>query len=135
MEEINRIIKAEIDKQVQAQVTSFIEHVSRTYDISMKVLLRELSRMGETPRAETPVAGQCLGVNASNGKRCKFSATHNGFCKKHIDQWKPPPPPRSPTKVCPVIKHNHTIPPLFSENCPACAKTVNQPKENMLINI
>ena len=136
MEQINEIIQKEIDKQVQQKMTSFIEHISKTYDISMKVLLRDLMR-SEPPSEDknTPRGVQCMGV-CSNRKRCKFSAGPNGYCKKHSDQWKPPPPPpQSPSKVCQVIKHTHTIPPLFDANCPACAKKVKTPKDNLLINI
>ena len=138
MDQITEIIQKEIDKQVQQKMTTFIEHISKTYDISMKVLLRDLLR-SDPPAVDKhlPVGVQCMGVCA-NRKRCKFGAGSNGFCKKHIDQWKPPPPPpqsSTPNKVCPVIKHTHTIPPLYDPNCPACTKKVNAPKDKLLINI
>ena len=136
MEEINKLIQKEIEKQVQNKITTFIEHVSVTYDISMKILLRDFSRLNTCEEiAMNHKSGQCIGVNMSNGKRCKFGAGSTGYCKKHIDQWKPPPPPRSPTTVCQIVKHTHTIPPLFDAKCPACAAQVNKPKENLLINI
>lgn len=136
MDQITEIIQKEIDKQVQQKMTAFIEHISRTYDISMKVLLRDLMRTDPpAPEKHSPTGVQCMGVCA-NRKRCKFSAGSNGYCKKHTDQWKPPPPQLcTPSKVCPVIKHTHTIPPLYDPNCPACVKKVNAPKDKLLINI
>ena len=136
MDQITEIIQKEIDKQVQQKMTAFIEHISKTYDISMKVLLRDLMRTDPPPPEKQSHSGvQCMGVCA-NRKRCKFSAGPNGFCKKHIDQWKPPPvQSSSPTKVCQVIKHTHTIPPLHDPTCPACVKKVNAPKDKLLINI
>ena len=44
MEEIQALIEKEIDRRVQEKLTTFIELVSKTYDISMKVLLRDLSK-------------------------------------------------------------------------------------------
>lgn len=133
MEQINKLINQEIDKQVQARITTFIEHISRTYDISMKVLLRDLTSALEEKNEEVqPGFVQCLGVNQSNRKRCKFGAGPTGYCKKHRDQYRPPP---SPSKVCTVIEHTHTMPPLFDPNCPVCVKKDNKPKDKLLITI
>ena len=134
MEEINAIIKREIDRKVEAKMTAFIELISYTYDISLKVLLRDLERSGDEPEVKTP-GKQCLGMCA-NRKRCKFSAGSQGYCKKHMDQWKPPPPPRREPSLISHCDHNHTIPPLFSPTCPKCvADNVTKPKGNLLINI
>ena len=137
MEEINKLIQNEIEQKVQSKITTFIEHVAVTYDISMRVLLRDFSRLNSGEEASAPPApSKCLGVCASTKKRCKFSPGPTGYCKKHIDQWKPPPPPmRTPTKVCTIIKHTHAIPTVFDPECPACARSINKRKENLLINI
>ena len=52
MEEINQLIRKEIDKQVEVKMTAFIELISKTYDISLKVLLRDLEK---TELVEKPV--------------------------------------------------------------------------------
>ena len=138
MDQITEIIQKEIDKQVQKKMTTFIEHISITYEISMKVLLRDLMKTDPLPLEKHLSTGvQCMGVCA-NHKRCKFSAGSNGYCKKHTEQWKPPPTqPKltTPSKVCTVIQHTHTIPPLYDPNCPACVKKDDAPKEKLLINI
>jgi hypothetical protein len=138
MEEINAIIQKEINKQVQNKLTTFIEHVSVTYDISMKVLIRDLMKTLETPESEktnTPLGVQCMGV-CSNRRRCKFSAGPNGYCKKHTDQWRPPPPPPPIVSTNPVVKHTHSGIRLFDPNCPACKlQKDNRPKDKLLINI
>lgn len=137
MEEITALVEREIEKRTQERITAFIERISVTYDISMKVLLREFSRVGVGEVIKLPEQKkQCLGVTTSSRKRCKFTAGPCGYCKKHMDQYKPPPPtPRSPTRVDNFVRHTHTIPPLFDKNCPACINIKNAPKDNLLINI
>lgn len=86
MEEINKLIEQEIERQVQSKLNKFIEVVSKTYGIPMNVLLRDMKGMSEE---KSPVCQQCMGSTAA-GKRCKFFATANGYCKKHHNQYKPP---------------------------------------------
>jgi len=127
MDQIRELIEKEIERRVQEKLTTFIELVSNTYDISMKVLLRDLSR-------KTTTGNVCMGVTA-NGKRCKFSATSNGFCKKHLYQFRPPPQMPKTTICCTPI-HNHTIPPLFSPHCPACIiSQEKRPQDKLLIDM
>jgi len=134
MEEIKTIIKREIDRQVELKMTAFIELISQTYDISLKVLLRDLERTDGSSEVKTS-GKQCLGV-CVNRKRCKFHAGSQGFCKRHMDQWKPPPLPRREPSIVTPCEHNHTIPPLFSATCPKCiADNVNKPKGKLLIEM
>ena len=134
MEEIQAIIEKEIDRRVQEKLTTFIELVSKTYDISMKVLLRDLSKPIDGNTETTGCGPICMGVT-TNGKRCKFGATTHGYCKKHLYQRKPQT--NTNTVVCQKVnEHNHTIPPLFSASCPACIKSREQtPKEKLLIDM
>ncbi len=135
MEEIQALIEKEINRRVQEKLTTFIELVSKTYDISMKVLLRDLSKPS-CGNAEPVGCGPiCMGVTA-NDKRCKFSATTHGYCKKHLYQRKPQVITTPPVVCQRVNEHNHTIPPLFSPTCPACIKSREQtPKEKLLIDM
>jgi len=87
MEHITKVIEDEIQKRVEAKVTKFIEMVAKTYDISIKSLLHDLARAKSNSELETT---QCMGFTPK-GKRCKFSATHDGYCKKHIHQKKQRP--------------------------------------------
>lgn len=136
MEEIQALIEKEIDRRVQEKLTTFIELVSKTYDISMKVLLRDLSKQSSGNTEAVGCGPICMGVTA-NGKRCKFGATTHGYCKKHLSQRKPQPSPTSTPVVCQMVnEHNHTIPPLFCSTCPVCVKSREQtPKEKLLIDM
>ncbi len=134
MEEIQALIEKEIDRRVQEKLTTFIELVSKTYDISMKVLLRDLSKPSGGNTEPVGCGPICMGVTA-NGKRCKFSATTHGYCKKHLYQRKPQAS-TAPVVCQRVNEHNHTIPPLFCSTCPACIKSREQtPKEKLLIDM
>ena len=48
--------------------------------------------------------------------RCKNTPKENGYCKLHSDQYKPP------IHHIQTVKHNHTLPPLYKEGCPACER-------------
>ena len=130
MEDIKRIIDEHIEKEVQNKMTIFIEYISNTYGISMKVLLRDFEKSSKN--TETSYK-QCLGVNITNNKRCSFAAGSCGYCKKHISQYKPPRPVRPPNAVD-VVRHNHPVPTLFCPDCPMCIKNKNQSKDNLLID-
>jgi len=148
MEEIQALIEKEIERRVQEKLTTFIELVSRTYDISMKVLLRDLGKKGSNSTDSVGCGDMCMGVTAK-GKRCTFGATHQGYCKKHLYQKKPerPRPPMRVQSADPVgglvpsepgsgPKHNHTIPPLFCATCPACKHDrENKPTQKLLIDM
>ena len=133
MDEIKRIIEEQIDNEVQNKMTIFIEYISNTYGISMKVLLRDFEKMANTERTVVTSSKQCMGVNASNKKRCKFAAGPCGYCKKHLDQYKPPRPVPPPSPVS-TVKHNHPVHTLFCPDCPSCQKNKNQSKDNLLID-
>lgn len=137
MEEIQALIEKEIERRVQEKLTTFIELVSRTYDISMKVLLRDLGKKGSNNTETVGCGDICMGVTAK-GKRCTFGATHQGYCKKHLYQKKPerPRPPMRVQSAEPGPKHNHTIPPLFCATCPACKQDrENKPTQKLLIDM
>jgi len=139
MEEIQTLIEKEIERRVQEKLTTFIELVSKTYDISMKVLLRDLGKKASNNPEFVGCGDMCMGVTAK-GKRCTFGATHQGYCKKHLYQKKPerPRPIRAQSEEPsePVLKHNHTIPPLFCPTCPACKQDrENKPMQKLLIDM
>lgn len=142
LEALTRIFDEEVDKRVNEKLTKYVEYVSKNYDISMKLLLRDLQNIDElstnTPKAkETGTPGQCLGINKSSGRRCKFKSKHShGYCNKHLDQVpkKPVTVRKKAVTTGEILIHNHTIPPIFSKDCPACVKT-NESKENLLIDI
>ena len=137
-ETIEEKIEKEIDKQVEVRVTKFVEYVSTTYDISLKILLRDLRNIDEldSPK-KTTKNGYCLGLTAK-GERCKFKAKNKGYCGRHQDQIPKKPKVRKPKKeqeieMQEVLRHNHNVPPIFDPQCPACNLT--KTPENVLIEL
>lgn len=133
MNEITRLIDAEVDRrvaervaeevnrQITARINSILEKISQTYDISMRQLLRDLAAIDQ----QIPQPGKtcCLGVTAKK-VRCTRPGNHDGYCKNHHCQK---PVTRVPitTTVVPVlaaVEHTHTLPPLFMRGCPACER-------------
>lgn len=143
LQALTTLFEEEMDKKINIKMTKYVEYISKTYDISLKLLLRDLEKIDELSAAtatgsESAVPlkpGHCIGI-CVNGKRCSRKAKNGaGFCKIHTGQ--------TPTKPILVkqhakcgggVEHNHTIPPLFSKNCPACA-VKNGSRDNLLIDI
>ena len=137
LQALTKIFEDEVEKKVNEKLNKYIEHVSKTYDISMKLLLRDLQNIDDLTTINSKGSkpggkpGQCLGIN-SNSKRCKFQGKIDGYCSRHVDQK---PRHSVPVKTTePVIEHNHTIPPMFSKDCPACNHK-NKSRDNLLIDI
>ena len=116
-EQICKLINDEVKIQVNKILTSYAERISIRHTIPLRILLEDI---GIDVKID-----QCLGVSKS-GKRCKFHASTNGYCKKHQEQKKP--------ETCISLENKHTHPPtiLFQSGCPVCEK---RPKEKMLISL
>lgn len=127
MDHIVQLLEEEIDKRVNERLTQILEKVSRTYDISMRQLLRDVSVL------ET-AATSCRGLTAK-GKPCRHPVTKDGYCFQHLKQ-KPnttvvvSAPPQSQTHV--EYTHTHTLPPLFLAGCPACQKNRSS-RDNLMM--
>ena len=124
MSQIQELIETEIENRVNERITRFADKVSKNYRIPLAILLRDFGALEPTSTPSTAQrnrSGDCLGVCA-NGNRCAFRAVNDGYCKKHQGQKKA----AEPTKVDKPI-HNHTIPPLFCADCPACKR--NRPAD------
>jgi hypothetical protein len=104
--------KNRIETEYADKLTEMLMKISKTYDISFRQLLRDVS-------IETEQTIFCLGVN-KNQKRCLCRATNEGYCKRHKDQK----PVVSVAKTFTVTtQHTHTLPPLFLAGCPVCEET------------
>jgi hypothetical protein len=122
-------IEALIEEEVQRRLNMHLEKISQRYDISLKVLLDDV----DSP--EVPVErkdDKCKGILA-NKKRCGHKAKNEGYCGKHQGQI---PKRKTIVTTSPVNKvtHNHTIPPLYRPDCPACMAAKTKPT-NLLIEI
>ena len=119
MDHISKIIEDEIDKRVNERLGLVLEKISRTYDISLRQLMRDVSSMNDVP------CTICKGLTAK-GKRCSRTSTDGGYCHLHQRQK---PVQRAVTtmqqRVHVPTAHTHTLPPLFMAGCPACERTTS----------
>lgn len=131
MDHIVQLLEEEIEKRVNDRLNQILEKISRTYDISMRQLLRDVSVL-ETPSTT------CRGLTA-RGKPCRHAVSKDGYCFQHLKQ-KPKPTvivggassvPQQPTTT--AIQHTHTLPPLFLAGCPACQKSRSSVDNLMLL--
>ena len=78
---IAQMIEEEVERRVTERLTKVLEHISNTYDVSIKQLMRDTS----TLKVDTST---CLGMTARN-KRCSNKACkkeNNGYCNRHQNQ-------------------------------------------------
>lgn len=133
-DKIEEKLEKEINKQVESRLTKYIEHVSQTYDVSLKLLLRDLQKLDELERPKSK-SGICMGIKA-NGSRCTCKAVVRGYCRRHQNQIpvKPVVKKQSEIEMKDFVKHTHIIPPMYDPDCPAC-KQNTQEKEKVLIEL
>lgn len=131
MEHVLKILEEEVEKRVNERLTQMLEKISRTYDISIRQLLRDVTTIDQAQST------MCRGVTAK-GKQCRHVATKDGYCHQHAKQ-KPvrrvvvsQPPPIVPQPSAPPIAHTHTLPPLFLAGCPACERS-RASRDNLML--
>lgn len=123
IEEIEKLIEKEVNVRVSSKLTAFLEYVSQAYDVSLNMLLKDLNNIDSLEVEETfSEENRCSGLTAK-GKRCPFKGKFNGYCKKHKREERPRQREVAPSYQCQPIErvtHNHSIPPMYKEDCPAC---------------
>lgn len=133
MDKLFRLIEKEVENQVAERVvaaerrasermTVALEHISKTYDISLRQLMRDVSLEDQTDQV---TECQCLGLTKTK-KRCRWAGKYDGYCEKHKDQ-KPVPVLRSSASAsCVTQEHTHTLPPMFLAGCPVCDESARK---------
>lgn len=114
------MIEDEVERRVAEKLNKLLQHISKTYDVSLKQLLRDSSSLQVAPD------NTCMGIT-SKKQRCRMkSHGDTGYCKHHHDQK---PAIRKQVSVvnieqiaatAPIHNHPNTI--LFAADCPGCAK-------------
>ncbi len=119
--QIAKLIEEEVQRRVEERLTKVLEHISKTYDVSMKQLLKDTSTL-------KVVDNTCLGLT-SKKTRCKLRQHQHGYCKHHQDQR-----PRQIQQSVSVSdmsmvksQHNHPASILWKDGCPGCKKKPAQP--------
>jgi hypothetical protein len=112
IKQIRPIIQDEFDRYNTTRHHSLFEFQSKAYGIPFSRLVNDwrILKQGKV------VDDRCNGMS-KNGKICKNKSRIHGFCYLHASQYKPPLPPMIESNV---IFHNHTLPPLWKDDCPAC---------------
>jgi hypothetical protein len=117
MDQIAKLVEEEVEKRVNERLKAVLEKISKTYDISLRQLVRDLDTIAEAPST------CCKGLK-KNGTRCSFMAKTDGYCNRHLDQKPVLRIKRTPSVTTTMATaHTHTLPPLFLAGCPACEKS------------
>ena len=124
-----------IDSEVHQKIMQYARLISKKHDISLKLLLQDISSHEEKETDDVLKNSQCLGVTA-RGSQCKFSGKQLGYCGRHTDQMKKKS--SSSSQQQPVEKNvhvGHTMKEcMFLAGCPACEKTRKPVVQNLLID-
>ena len=124
--QIAKMIEEEVERRLEERLTKVLEHISKTYDVSMKQLLKDTSTLKVDDKT-------CMGLT-SKKTRCKLKQHQHGYCKHHQDQR--PRQIQQSTSVSDMSavksQHNHPGTILWKDGCPGCKK---KPVKPLLIDI
>jgi len=131
-------IQGLIDSEVHQKLMQYARLISKKHDISLKLLLQDISSLNEEEAVEAvKSSSQCQGVTAK-GTQCKVSGKNAGYCARHTDQMKKKSPSSSSQQQQPVEKNvhvGHTMKEcMFLAGCPACEKSRKPLVQNLLID-
>lgn len=105
----------ECEERIFKKLNAFAELVSKNHNVPLRLLIKDIPcKSNET---------FCKGLKI-NKKRCSRTCNESGFCGFHFTQKRS----TTPMMVTQTVSHNHTFPPMFSEDCPAC-------QQNKLIEV
>ena len=123
MDKIEQLIEDEVTRRLNEKLTNFVQYVSSTYEISLKILLRDVANLertcGECQPSTSQSGKNCIGITAK-GTRCSHVAKVGDYCGKHRSQM---PKIRKKLPISPSgtqKRHIHDMSTLFMEGCPAC---------------
>ena len=123
-QQILQLIEAEVERRVQERMTTALEKIGRTFDISLQQLLRTAN---ETT-VNTGNRHVCNGVTANKQKCTRHVKDGGGYCHWHVKQKPVPLMTASRSQLsllAPNAVHTHTLPPMFLAGCPACERGKN----------
>ena len=124
-QQIAQLIESEVERRVLERMSTALEKISRTFDISLQQLLRTASENSTSAWN----GNVCNGLSKSK-HQCKWKVKDgSGYCHLHKDQ-KPVQrlivPSRSQLSLmAPAPVHTHSLPPMFLAGCPACERGKN----------
>ena len=110
-DELERLVDGEVERRMTLRLTKYAERVSAVHGIPLRILLRDMPTGNEGD-------DRCQGL-LKDGKRCSRRSKTDGYCLTHIHQKKSV----EPIQIVSDVQHNHSFPPIFKYDCPACQKT------------
>ena len=126
-ETILKAIEEEINNQVTAKLSKYIERVSKRHGIPLKLLLEDVVILKDLKDTT------CKGV-VKGGSRCKRRGLHDGYCGWHLNQ-KRQQQPQIPTSPTQTVAHTHPVGrPMFLKGCPACERNSSN-TQKLLIDV
>jgi hypothetical protein len=121
--QIAKLIEDEVERRLQEKLTKVLEHISKTYDVSMKQLLKDTSTLKVTDNT-------CMGLT-SKKQRCRLKQHEHGFCRIHQNQRPIQRPMQHTSSVSDMSsvksQHNHPGSILWQDGCPGCRKKSPRP--------
>ena len=104
-----KIIDDEVKKQSYENICKFAIKIAKTYNIPIQLVMKL------APECDN----YCKGIK-KGGIPCTSLGKYEGYCLKHQNQSRPMEPIKTETNEENKLQHNHTFPPMFSSDCPAC---------------
>ena len=121
--QIAKMIEDEVERRLQEKLTKVLEHISKTYDVSMKQLLKDTSTLKVADNT-------CLGLT-SKKQRCRLKQHEHGYCRIHQNQRPVQRPMQHTSSVSDMSsvksQHNHPGSILWQDGCPGCRKKPPRP--------
>ena len=109
-EKITQMVDEELEERVNAILNEYALTISKKHAIPLDLLLKDIPT--------SFVSTTCKGTK-SNGVRCTYRATCNGYCRHHKAQGE---------RICQRSLsssnlHNHGPEHMFVRGCPGCASS------------
>ena len=124
--QIAKLIEEEVERRLEERLTKVLEHISKTYDVSMKQLLKDTSTLKVDDKT-------CMGLT-SKKTRCKLKQHQHGYCKHHQDQRPRQIRQTQSTEALAAMtltdmksQHTHPSTVLWQDGCPGCKKKPVKP--------
>ena len=113
LNEIEKLVNEEVERRMMSRLTNYAESISVVHGIPLRLLLRDIPK-------DDSANNMCKGL-LKTGKRCSRRSKTDGFCLLHLHQKKS----AEPIQIVSEVVHNHSFPPLFKQDCPACKKVTS----------
>lgn len=107
IERITKLVDDELEDRVGVIINEYASNISKKYGISLDLLLRDI------PESYTSMT--CKGTK-SNGHRCNFKASDNGYCRHHRSQGDR----ITVRSISSSSLHTHGPEQMFVRGCPGC---------------